>query len=367
MTPDLSILFAFRNREPIRVKRCLDSLAMQTHTNFEVIFVDTGSELVLAAEIKKLVESYDFASYIYTDTRGLYWNKAEAINIAADQAKAEFLLSTDIDMIYAENFVEAMLEKSGKDRIVNCFHHFLPENFDDWGNEKKYIDKLRNDGEAHTGAAMLVPASVYLEIGGYDEYYRLWGTEDSDMHHRLITYGLSATRISNETAMFHQWHRSRFWKNIINQDLAPSHTYRKKLYFLKQQKQLKRNTNPGKIRKESDRLVLARLTSDISVFDASPYLNASASEFINTFMELKSGEAIKVVNLHHPMVTTNVSRIIKYAKKLAKKLNPQTGLGYEKNMLWDAVDYLIMEEPGLIGDYYFHRNNTDGHCIFIRA
>ena len=45
---ELAIVFGYRNREPIRVKRCLESLSKQTDSDFRVVFVDYGSAKIFA-------------------------------------------------------------------------------------------------------------------------------------------------------------------------------------------------------------------------------------------------------------------------------------------------------------------------------
>jgi hypothetical protein len=55
MTPDLSLIFSYRNRDKPRVARCLQSLADQQDGSFKVIFVDYGTEEPLKTEIEELV------------------------------------------------------------------------------------------------------------------------------------------------------------------------------------------------------------------------------------------------------------------------------------------------------------------------
>lgn len=368
MTPDLSILFAFRNREQIRVKRCLDSLSKQTHTNFEVIFVDTGSELELAAEIKKLVESYDFATYIYTDTRGLYWNKGEAINIAADRATADYLLSTDIDMIYAENFVEVMLEKASPDARVNAFNYFLPEDFNDWRNIQKYKDDFQKGDKTQVGGALMIPKAVYDEIGGYDEYYRLWGLEDIDFTRRLDWYGLKHITVGDETSYYHQWHRQGYWKNIINYGLPNQHSANKRLYYLKNINKVIRNIRgkKGIINSEARSAFeyLAPdhelLENDIDIIDASPYKEISGLYLIQS---LENSDVVGVINLNMPIENKISSRVLKYAIKLEKLLTGSISIGYNKNILNGAVDNIIMNHEDLYQDYYYSIDKS--FCLFV--
>ena len=78
----LSILFAYRNREPQRIKNSLMSLQKQYKNvaEFEVVFVDYGSTEGFQRLIQEVVESFSFAHYKYIAHKGLLWNKSKAIN-----------------------------------------------------------------------------------------------------------------------------------------------------------------------------------------------------------------------------------------------------------------------------------------------
>lgn len=367
-TPDLSILFAYRNRDTARIKRCLDSLLAQTYANFEVIFVNTGSDKILSKEVEKLVTSYPFARYIYTETRGLYWNKAQALNIAAKKAQADYILSTDIDMIYARNFVEALLEKAKPDKRVQVFTHWLPEHFDQWENIEELSNTFEKGDEAQVGGALLISKKVYLEIGGYDEYYRLWGLEDRDFTDRLSLYGLETLAITNETSMFHQWHRSGFWKNMINYTLPTQHFYRKNLYYFKNKSKIIRNSNGfGCVITREQRPILDYVSTDEGpshkeriTFHKNPYYEYNASELIRLLMQDRDCP-VYITNLHKPKQSATSRHILKYVVKLEKMINRDNDIGMKKNLLLGAIDYVIMEHADVIKDYFI--DFKSGYCL----
>lgn len=68
--PEISIVIGFRNRELARVKNALDSLANQSLKDFELIFIDYGSDESIAQETRTVVGSYNFAKYYYSDKIG---------------------------------------------------------------------------------------------------------------------------------------------------------------------------------------------------------------------------------------------------------------------------------------------------------
>jgi len=94
-----SFIISFQNRDLIRVKKSLDSLQNQTIQNFEVIFVNYGSYENVTAELETLLLNYSFCKYIYTETRGLLWNKCVALNIGINNSTGENIIISDIDII----------------------------------------------------------------------------------------------------------------------------------------------------------------------------------------------------------------------------------------------------------------------------
>ena len=65
MDKKLSIIYAFRNRDVERVQLSMESLHAQKFQNFEVVFVDYGSEAETAAKVQKTLKNFEFARYLY--------------------------------------------------------------------------------------------------------------------------------------------------------------------------------------------------------------------------------------------------------------------------------------------------------------
>jgi glycosyltransferase involved in cell wall biosynthesis len=104
----ISFLFAYRNRDSKRVLLSLKSLALQEHENFEVVFVDYGSDDDKASAVKKLVESFAFSSYYYIAHPGLLWNKSKALNYAASKAKGDYVFVADVDICFNNKVVKML-------------------------------------------------------------------------------------------------------------------------------------------------------------------------------------------------------------------------------------------------------------------
>ena len=88
----ITIVFPFRNRDSLRVKRALDSVMQQSQKGFKVLFIDYGSTTVIAREVEKIVAQYHFVQYHYLFTQYQPWNKSKALNYALLQTNTPFFL-----------------------------------------------------------------------------------------------------------------------------------------------------------------------------------------------------------------------------------------------------------------------------------
>lgn len=205
----LSIVVAYRNREIERVHNFLGSLENQSVKDFELIFVDTGTELELAAQVNELVNSFSFATYVYNDSRGQEWNKCIALNIGANLAKSDFLSFTDIDLMFHSKYIESIYNKMSEEVQLYTQVFMVDESFTKY--DTIFSDAITVPGElCHTSGKGIVVVSkrVFEEIGGYDEYYVDWGIEDNDFHIRLCSFGLREDWVDNQGSVYHQWHQS---------------------------------------------------------------------------------------------------------------------------------------------------------------
>lgn len=143
-----TIIFGFKNRDTIRIKNCLDSLKRQTFTDFNVIFVDYGSDEALAKDVKSIVETYDFCTYVYSDSRGYPWNRSRALNTGIRLAQGEYVVTTDIDMVYARDFFEILSTKVSEDRAIFTNFYNMPKKFNNWQNVEKYENKYHKTKSA---------------------------------------------------------------------------------------------------------------------------------------------------------------------------------------------------------------------------
>ncbi len=168
-------------------------------------FVDYGSRRETAERMARLVGTYPFCRYIYTDTRGRPFCRAEAMNLALRSSRARFFAAADVDLLFPPSFIAAALARADDDRFAYCFPLALPR------GEAVVDATMELPGElplarGSYGAFQLAPTAVLQRLRGYDEFYRFWGREDTDLHQRLRDVGLVEERLHEMCPVYHQWH-----------------------------------------------------------------------------------------------------------------------------------------------------------------
>ena len=201
----ITIIYAYRNRDLKRIQKSLDSLSFQTNKNFNVIFVDFGSDSLIANELESLTSFYSFVQYYYLDTSHQPWNKSKALNFAIKMTDSDFCFIADIDMIFHPEFIKLLVLKSLNNTVTFFKVGFLSKYeslkilpFED------YKIKFHSNQEA-TGMSLL-PIKNLKDIHGYDEFFHFWGAEDTDLHNRLCNSGCTINYYDEKTLMLHQWH-----------------------------------------------------------------------------------------------------------------------------------------------------------------
>lgn len=205
----LALILGYRNRELIRVRRCLDSLSLQDDLDFEVIFIDYGSKPEMAREVKKLTSQYSFVNYYYSYTEGWFWNRSHALNTGVKLAQnAKYIITTDIDLIFPKGFIRQIKSELSDDLEIHATANNLPRRFNKWqklGNSSKSYGKARNN--TALGLVQGVKRKVFETLKGFDEYYCIWGAEDEDLNERMKISGIKTKWIDFKSGpIYHQWH-----------------------------------------------------------------------------------------------------------------------------------------------------------------
>jgi len=375
----ISIVFGFRNRDLTRVKRCLDSLKKQRKQNFEVVFVDYGSDTETANQAEKLVQSYDF-NYIYSDSRFTFWSRSKALNIGIANAKGEFIVTSDIDAIFSDNFTEVISKRVQPEKFFcsQCFH--LPENFDAYDDIRKYSGSFLKSGPTEMGIGLVVLKEKLQQIHGFEEYYQIWGVEDLDIKKRLESSGLEMEYITvEECQIYHQWHPVVSHKNKL---LTPTGWYETMWNYHSNNSSVVRNPDGwGKIKTSADRPVLAFLENKerIQTFPFVFPKFKSVNDFYHQFNALNTGEAIQVEfkEKHIPgdkpgisskilkLVNVNLQKLRKTHQLVNTEISDTNYINTSE--VRDFLFYFIVNNKSSIKDYYFESNEFSLKVLIVKS
>ncbi|GEM_PF-5933424 len=100
--PYLSVIIPCYNSEAF-IEKCLECLKKQTSKDFEIIFVDDGSEDKTA----EILNNFDYGNKKIIKTEHV--GPAEARNIAVKQAKGEYIWFVDSDDLFEPDAVEKII------------------------------------------------------------------------------------------------------------------------------------------------------------------------------------------------------------------------------------------------------------------
>lgn len=201
----ISIIYCYRNREIERVKNSLDSLTIQTNTHFEVIFVDYGSGVSQSKHMEALCKSYKFCNYVYIDSEGKLWNRAEALNYGIFFCKTEYVFTADVDLIFKAGFIDALYAEAEVNTAKFYSVGYLSENETKKLNLNSIEQLAFTKSEEFALGMVLLSKNNMLEVNGYNNFYSIWGMEDNDLKKRLEKRGVK-TKFLNEIKILHQYH-----------------------------------------------------------------------------------------------------------------------------------------------------------------
>ncbi|WP_026935505.1 glycosyltransferase family 2 protein [Christiangramia echinicola] len=203
----LSIIYAYRNRDLERIRKSLQSLDDQTDSNFQVYFIDYGSDEARSQKIKKVCSKFDFISYNYVPTKFQPWNKSKALNYVIKTLGTEYCFVADVDVIFHPDFIKKAKKLQKEDRITYFQVGYLDSQQSKKDLEFSDYQISRLSTPEATGLS-LFPVEKLKEINGFDEFYHFWGSEDTDIHVRLENAGNEARFYDEELLLLHQWHPS---------------------------------------------------------------------------------------------------------------------------------------------------------------
>jgi len=312
-----------------------------------LVFIDYGSDDQIAQEAKKKVAQYPFATYIYTDTRGWFWNRAHALNIGIRHSQGDICLFYDIDLILEPVFLEKISFFNYSDTYYTFSCFYLPEHFN-----LLTKDVLRDGIHYEQNYVGLCAAGrkPVESIGGFDEFYMVWGVEDDDFYSRLQGRGLNRKQIAAaDCPVFHQWHPT-------HAPAKPDAWYIAMVnYFFSKSKVENKLGNWGMHYHTADRpsLLLLSQYATQSAYKLKFWEDNNLlffNPFIQKFHESAPGEILLVEYMVAKQQVGNgvVNKAIQIFRK-QKERKPTIG----NKEITAFFQYFVGVNRGLIGDYYF--------------
>ena len=177
------------------LEKCLNSLINQTYKNIEIIVINDGSND--NGETERIAKEYgDQINYIYKENGGV----STALNLGIKAMKGEYFSWLSHDDVYTEDKIEKQVNAlsyiEDKNTLVCCDYIHIDENSNIIGtvqNTESKVPKvlsweymlmdLFKKGPVH-GCALLIPKSVFENVGLFDETLRFY--QDGFMWYKIF-------------------------------------------------------------------------------------------------------------------------------------------------------------------------------------
>lgn len=188
----LSIIIPVYNRF-FELTRALNSLKVQTNSNFNVIVIDDGSTVDLFSIVKEFKSDLNIVYHRIDNSGG----PSRPRNMGIDFAKTEWVSFLDSDDWYLPTRVETVLSLiESKNDSIDCICHKLsvyPQKIFFWkkntvGIRFKNVSAFRflSSGNPVANSSLSIKVSTLKKIEPYNEDRKLKAYEDFDLVLRLI-------------------------------------------------------------------------------------------------------------------------------------------------------------------------------------
>lgn len=175
------------------VSRCLKSLAAQTDGDFEVIVVDDGADAGLGEYVATLGLSVDVRVVSHSVNRG----RSAARNTGIEHSSGEVVAFLDGDMTVVPGWVRAHREAHVDDDTVVLGNIVTAPGI----HRNAFVEYIDSRGVKKVAAGAEIPSRYFMtgnssvarpvltRAGGFDEDFREYGGEDTEMGYRLARCG----------------------------------------------------------------------------------------------------------------------------------------------------------------------------------
>lgn len=335
MLSQITIIYPYRNRDSKRVWSSLRSLQQQTVKEFKVLFVDYGSELQFSESVKEVVNQFDFATYYYVGHKGLLWNKSKALNFGIKKAETDYIVTADIDVLFAETFVEKSLALANSNTFSLFKIGYLSQKITEQQQLELNFNTIETKFIGDTFGIGLYPKLALESVGGVDEFFHFYGSEDQDLNYRIELTGAHLVSC-NDVLLYHQWHPRYPQKSNKQLTQIPrlSNALRiNQRHFIRHQEESVIHPNPenwGFVYKINDELLLKEPRLKIELSNISSHITHFFGEEIKRY----KNSVVQVLITEAPY-----SKSLKYQVKkvLGKQTQPYMTMKEVNDLILKAI------------------------------
>lgn len=205
MEKKLTIIYANRNRDAERVKISFNSLKKQSNQNFEVVFVDYGSEPLIVYNLQQLSCSYEFVTFYHLPVSQLLWNKSKALNYGISKSKNSYIFIADVDLVFHPEAIQLLIKLSNPNKFFLFKLGYLNKTQSVNLRKAYKFDDLRVKKFGDVNGMVLSSKESFCKINGFDEFYHFYGAEDVDLFSRLTNADYIEKK-DIHTYFYHNWH-----------------------------------------------------------------------------------------------------------------------------------------------------------------
>lgn len=244
MKPQISIIATTYNQAS-DLELYLETLSRQTFADMEILIADDGSQENTRGVIERFKAQHFQDRLIHIWHEDLGYRKSKILNMAIRQARADWVLFTDTDLILHPRFVEDHWAMRAPNRLFMGRRINLGPRVSDWIRRNKgslfsskfyaKIVKSAFDRDAtpgvkrafrithpllgralrvHSvpdllGSNFSMDRNLLFKINGFDEGLEHYWGEDGDLFIRVRNSGAEILGRKNYAIQFHLWHRQR--------------------------------------------------------------------------------------------------------------------------------------------------------------
>lgn len=353
MKDKVTVIISIRNRDAVRIKNQVNSIRGNGEDpSFHV--VDYGSEPEYMASYEETCKKLGL-QYTHIYAEGLPWNKCRALNYGINVAETEYVVTSDVDMIYEGKCLTWCLSHYNDDEFYQIETFWLPKNGDK--------SKKTHMGRGTEGPFTFFSKKQWEKVRGYDEKFIYWGPEDADWASRLRKAGYSQTWLPPEYKIYHVWHKSLSYQYSKPSFLTyqAAETFSENLFT-----GVSHDTgNKGLFIAKDMRPILNRIFSNDYIEHVFPHGYFSGTRKIEELIQLLETEKCVKLSIGPRVRDRPLKNMLPFFRKLLKPITYLTGTVLDYNIN-SNYDYLFVYLPVLmkygLKDFYI---SADFSTIYL--